>query len=231
MLSSIATSTFKIATMFCCIQACGCIPYAYPQLCHVPAIQLPPDQADVRAFRVDVVGHIVDAGEGDDYVFSPVFISPKGKTESQTNLTLDYGTYVVGIALNYPIHHGHSTLLRLYSPGHKLVQVRSGETRRSFKLAEAPTLLDQEKAVDDLMSPPSIEGPRIEFSYGRSDGVLTHGQVKPGSTSREHRDTLLFAAAEYERLAALASVEAAKNRELTERLSKKAQALRARAAE
>jgi hypothetical protein len=210
-----------IATSVCFLSLCGCIvPYAYPHLTVVPAVQMAPSQPDIRAFRVDVANQVIDAGENDDILLSPVAVSSTGATHSQCSLTWDHGYYVIGIALNYPVHHGHIRLLRLYCPGHQLVEVRSGEIPHSVQFTIAPTLADQEKVIDDLLSAPST-----------TMAPFVAGKVRPGSASAEHRDSLLFAASEYEGLAALATAGDPRACESKDRLLKKAQDLRSRAAE
>lgn len=208
-----------------CLILSGCmVPYAFPHLSCVPGVQLTAIQPDLRAFRVDVTGQVIDRGESEDCLLSPVTVSPAGATFPQASLSLDYGCYVIGIALNYPIHHGHSTLLRLYCPGYQLAEVRPSAWACKIRLTPAPTIPDQEKAIDDLLGPPSNEV--ISALHPKSK---PSGQVKPGSCSRQHREALLFAAAEYQRLAALVCPDDKDANQLRERLTKKAMDVTARA--
>jgi hypothetical protein len=214
----------------------GClVPYAYPHLCVVPGVQASPKHEDVRAFRVDVTGNIVDVGVDDSFRLTAVPISSSGRTPALIGLSLDYGFYVIGGALNYPVHHGHSTLLRLYCRGYQLLQIRGWEVPGRISLDPATDLSAQEKAVDDLLSPPAIEAPRLEFQYGLENPIPPEGwevkNLKPGSASAEHRSVLLFAASEYERLAMLVNPDETDRQPLKARFLYKAETLRKRAAE
>lgn len=206
------------------------IPYAYPHLSYVADVQDQDPSEDVRAFRIDVSESIVDIGENDEFTMTPLTLSKKGKFSSQIDLNLDYGFYVVGLVLNYPVHNGHSTLVRLYRRGYKLVELRAWERSSIVKFEPAPSLQDQEKAIDNLLTPPSIEAPRAEFGFGLSKSSLCRGQVKPGSTSLKHRDALLFAASEYECLALSAASDQDLCKEARARLLGKAHDLRDHAA-
>ena len=220
--------------------ATGCVvPYAYPHVSHVSGVFLERQPADVRAFRVDVTGEVIDMRESNECLLTAVPLSPGGSVPSQTGLSLDYGFYVIGIALNYPVHYGHSTLLRLYRPGYQLVEVRSWEAPGKVEWKPAPDPAAQEKAVDGLLAGPGTESPRAEFAYGRNADTL-HSvrergwclrQLKLGSASAGHREALLFAAAEYERLAAALPANSPDGGAMKERLLGKAGDLRVWAAE
>src|SRR4029077_15165283 len=149
-----------------CLSGC-LVPYAYPKISWTPSVSVRANPEEVRAFRVDVTGDVVDIGESDRYTLSPITPISGDREPSQARISLEYGYYVVGIALNYPVHHGHSTLLRLYRPGYQLVEIKSWEFPGKIAWIPAPDLAAQEKAVDDLLSVPSIEAPQMEFSYGR----------------------------------------------------------------
>jgi hypothetical protein len=207
------------------------VPYAYPHLACVPTVHPDHDNGDVHAFRTDVTGEIHDIGENDSYCLEPVDWSFNGWTPPLAGLSLDYGHYVVGIALNYPWHHGHSTLLRIYRRGYELTEVRAWDVPGHIAMQPASSVEAREKAIDRLVGQPTIEAPRAEFGYGHGEGYLLHELdfkgLKPGSDSPEHRGALLFAASEYEALAA--AVET--NQTMKDRLLNKAKDLRKLAAE
>jgi hypothetical protein len=232
MLSKISWRLYLIFGLPFSLLLSGClIPYAYPHLSYVADVQDLDPPEDVRAFRIDVSGSIVDVGENDEFTLTPLTLSKKGRVPSQTDLTLDYGLYVVGVALNYPMHHGHSTLVRLYRPGYKLVELRAWEKPPMVRFEQATSFQDQENTIDNLLSPPSIEAPQAEFGYGRyENSSFCRGQVKPGSTSRKHREALLFAVSEYERLASSTASDQNVGKEVSARLLRKAQELRDQAA-
>jgi hypothetical protein len=217
------------ALLFC---SSGClVPYAYPKVSWTRGVSVGPKPEEVRAFRVDVIGDIVDIGETDRFVLAPITPIFGDREPIQAKISLEYGIYVVGIALNYPIHHGHTTLVRLYRPGFQLVEIKSWEFPGNVTWIGAADLLAQEKAVDDLLTVPSIEAPRLEFSYGRDafshPRAWSNTELLPGCASAKHREVLLFAASEYDRLALLALTVSETDRQLQARLLNKSSALRA----
>jgi hypothetical protein len=215
----------------CAFQA-GCLqlPYAYPNVMHVSAVQLAPGPDQVHAFRVEVNGKVADLGEKtEEFVLSRVAVENKTRVPSQTNATLEYGVYVADGGVNYPIHTNSALLVRLYRPGYELVELRAGVAAAvEWKPVQNP--LAQEKAIDDLLNVPALsyrptvnrEGRDVQ----RSIQQWNPAHLPPGSRFAPHQDALLFAASEYERLAAAGGSE-----ESVSRLRKKAAAIRARAAE
>jgi hypothetical protein len=203
----------------------GCLPYVYPKVSWTPSVSVGTNPEEVHAFRVDVTGDVVDIGESDRYTLAR--LTPTGNHEpAQTRVSLEYGLYVVGIALNYPIHHGHTTLLRLYRPGYQLVEIKSWELPGKITWTPAPDLAAQEKAVDDLLNVPTI-GPRLGLSGNWLDKDLQGNiALQPGWVSAKHREALLFAASEYDRLALLTPNASEQDRQIRARLLSKSNSLR-----
>jgi hypothetical protein len=174
------------------VLAGGClVPYAYPHLSHISGLTSTSAPGEVHAFRVEVQSSRVDLGQTTErYTLARVPLEPNGRVPAQTSLSLDYGAYVVGVALNYPIHHGRSLLVRLYRPGFQLVEVQSGQSLDQVRWQPASDLTAQERALDALLVDPAVDLK-----------AWTAAQITPGSAAPEHREALLFAAAEYERLA------------------------------
>jgi len=131
-------------------------------------------------------------------------------------LSLDYGYYVIGIAVNYPVHHGQSTLLRIYRRGYELTEVRAWDIPGHIAIQPASSVEALEKAIDRLAAAPTIG----VFQF-LPQKISCEG-LKPGSDSAEHRSALLFAASEYEALAA--TVES--DQSIKDRLLNKAKDLR-----
>lgn len=178
----------------------GCIPYAYPHLSVVPAVRLAPDVEQVHAFRVEGSGCVVDVGQSiEAYTLSRVPVSRTNRVPAQASLSLDRGFYVVGVALNYPVHHGHALDVRLYRPGYRLVTLHSGEA--NVEWTPAPDLKAQGEAIDELLAEPGLYCLQAAFQFGPSLRLRMKFNPAPGSHSAVHRDALLFAAGEYERLA------------------------------
>jgi hypothetical protein len=177
----------------------GCIvPYcAYPTLGYTPSVKVGPEPNTVHAFRVDSTRLGADIGvfnfgdhDGDER-FTDVPVTNTDEVSAQLKPSVSYGLVVIGIALNYLTHTSHSIALRLYRPGHELIEVRSWERAERVAWRAAPDLASQEKALDDLMGARNLE---------------------PGSASPAHKKALLFGASEYERLAAVAQDKKDRNR-------------------
>lgn len=222
-LASLALA-FAVA-LLCALQA-GCIPYAYPNLMHVPAVRLDPTPDPVHAFRVEVRGQSSDDGtRTDDYCLSRIASDNAGRLPAQSDTSFEYGYYALGVAANFPVHQGKTLRVRLYRPGYNLVELRAGE---DAKVAWMPAtdLGGREHAIDDLLGEPIYDTFALPH---RERGRMTTlpASLPPGSRSSAHRDVLLFAADEYERLIAKAKPGQAD----AERLRTKAAAVRARAAE
>jgi hypothetical protein len=191
----------------------GCIfPYcAYPTLGYTPSVQLdtPPDV--VHAFRVDITRARADLGVFQFYPYhgaeclTEVPVTNTDEVPAQIKPAVSYGLVVIGIALNFFTHTGHSLALRLYRPGYELVEIHSWELVNRVAWRPAPDIKAQEKALDTL------------FPFAR---------LEPGSKSPAHKKALLFGAAEYERLAAATHEESDRTR-----LTKQATSLRGRAEE
>ncbi len=199
----------------------GCVPffYAYPSVSRVPQVTLDAPCQDVHAFRVDVQDeqNCVEYGETDRYLLSRVQILG-GRVPGQTKAGLAHGRGWNCIALIFHRHTEPAVLLRLYRPGYRLVEIRSNEPEVSVNWEPAAGAATREAAIDALLSsrstrtyPPPRDTPHPEF----------HG-LAPGSASKQHRQVLLFAAAEYQRLADFLVVNRQELAELTDRLRQKA---------
>jgi hypothetical protein len=175
---------------------------------------------DVRAFRVAVTDDnaVIDFPEEHVYALSEMTVLPTGHVLPQARIGCDYGWYANFVALSYWKHTHQTMLVRLYRPGFQTIEVHSWDLGAEPTWTEAPDLADQEKAVDQLVS---CGTPRRRPLFN------SRNIPAPGSASPVHREALLFAAGEYERLA--------KNRynyeETRASLLGKAAVLRQRAAE
>src|SRR5262249_45450034 len=153
----------------------------------------------VHAFRVSSNIDRLDIGIQADFVIEEVPITPAGRIPAQNNLSLDRGFYVIGIALNYPVHHSHQVRLRIYKPVCQIVELTNWQRTEKLTWIPAADLAAQEKAVDDLLNP-------FAFGGNRSTTVIVDGQkglfdfpeAPPGSLSPRHREALRFIASEYE---------------------------------
>lgn len=177
----------------------GCLlPYAYPKVSYIPAVSREDFPADARAFRVDVTARHADAGENGEHTIGPITPLPGGSVPPQARASLDHGIAVWG-PLSYTAGEAHTTRVRLYRPGYRTVEITSWALRNDVKWEKAADWSAQEQAVDDLLRCPSVLGKH------------TKPAAVPEAASGE---TLLFAAAEYERVSGLArESEAARLRE------------------
>jgi hypothetical protein len=200
--------SFLVVCLLCLFSLSGCfIPNCvYPKLDHTPSVKFDAPANEVHAFRVDIRNLKADLDfiQGTSSVYERLAEVPVSKTNevpSQTRPSVTSGFYMIGIALNYPIHTSHSVALRLYRPGYELCEIRSWEHVNRVTWKPATGLEAQEKALDALFPQKRLE---------------------PGSQSAKHREALLFGAAEYKRLAA-----AVRSREQAGRLNDRAKWLRA----
>jgi hypothetical protein len=193
----------------------------------------------VRVFRVHVNADYscVDFHHGDEYTFRQLAVLPGGWTAPQARVSCDYGFLWLCIALNYNYHESHTALLRCYRPGYETVELGPWDLRRTVTWKAAPDPAAQEKAVDDLVATPGHGWAELLYDSGRDESRPAWRKqwpilyLRPGSASAGHREALLIAAAEYERLAALVPPGGPAAEEAHGRLTEKALSLRERAGE
>ena len=215
----------------------GCIPfipvyYAYPTAAFIPAVPAAASPAEVRAFRVDVADeqNCIDFPEHDRYVLTPVSLSRAGSVPPQMLVALDYGWVWNCIALIFDGHTHHTVMVRLYRPGFRTVEIQAGQKEGRADWEKTADAAAQEKAVDDLLSTWGTNDPGRQWADDHNRDLpptdwKVFASLAPGSSSSGHRRTLLFAASEYERLAAgLGDDEPAQRQRA--RLADKAKALR-----
>jgi hypothetical protein len=213
--------------------------YAYPAVTHVPALPIKATDDGVQAFRVDVVDQDngVNFPEDDSYLLTPLSVGPDGKVPAQTRFALDYGWLM---SRDGQVHDGqtkHAVLVRLYRPGWQTVECRSTWDKVSgVAWKESADMEAREKAVDDLLTTwaTDFQGHRqVRAQAGKKpapppDYTLLFRHLAPGSASPEHRETLLFATGEYERLLTVLATDPRARVQRT-RLAVKAKWLRDRA--
>jgi hypothetical protein len=233
-----SSSTRAVLAALCLLSPllAGCVPlgYAYPSVEHVWEVPVGPAASEVRAFRVDVADeqNCIEFPENDRCLLGAIPLTRKGGVPAQTQVAFDHGWLWHCIALSYGGHTSHVLMVRLYRPGYQTVEVKSWQKTGTVTWKVARDLAEQEQAVDDLLTTseyaPSfriaLEGPpgKAEGKPARDGG--TFWALAPGSAARRHREALLFAIGEYERLAAQCPPGAA-GQEARERLAVKAKAL------
>jgi hypothetical protein len=212
----------------------GCMPlgYAYPTVSYVRPVRVGPARDEVKAFRVDVADddNCLEITEKDRYVLTPLPLHRDGSFDPQVKVAVDYGWLVNCMAVIYDASTHHTVKVRLYRTGFRTLELESWQTEEDLHWTEAPTLEEQEEAIDDLVSTWRTSPARLQNRYAFQgfvpprEPIVFHYLAK-GSTSTEHRAALQFAAGEYERL-----LKDTTKPELRERLVEKAKTLRQLAA-
>ena len=187
----------------------GCLAgYAYPTVGYISAVRVesPPDE--IHAYRVDVTDkqNCFDCDEPDRYVFSPIRLNALGRVPSQTQVGLDYGWVFYQGVFSYFGHTHRTVLVRLYRPGWRTVEINSWEKTSPVVWKKAQNLTIQEQAVDDLISTWKTDFLCFEDPSDRENPLRDQNGFRglaPGAASASHRQALLFAASEYDRLALL----------------------------
>lgn len=211
----------------------GCMPigYVYPTVSYIAPVPLGAGSDEVRAVRVDVADddNSQEFAEHDKYILQTLPLDQNGSFDPQVKVAADYGWLWNMVTLFYSEHTHHTLLVRLYRPGYQTIEIESWQQTGQVKWEAAPTLDDRETAIDDLVS-------TCKYSYappvyqasdpGQPRDPSVFKNLAPGSESDEHRELLLFAACEYDRLAGRAANEP----QLRSRAETKAKALRQLAA-
>jgi len=232
MLPACAGFIIEVAMMRACLAlvpvllgcAAGCVPlvYAYPSVSLVPALNLGPAHDNIYAFRVDIAdddssSHFAKPGH---YRFRQVHIAPHGSVVAQGKVGMDSGFYWNLFVTCFAQKTDHTIRLRLYRPGFNLIEIQSWQGDASLEWQAVPGPAGQEQVVDALLRPTG------KGTWPGRDQVWGFGQLDPGSASSEHRHALLFAAAEYQRLAEDMEIDAADGAEACNRCHAKAKFLR-----
>jgi hypothetical protein len=205
-----------IALMAAC--AGGCLGgYAYPQLSYVPPVQLPDAGDEIHAFRMDVVQVMEDIYHAEDKcVLRTIPISPTGAVAGQAKVSLETAWGVMMLIPSEWNHHcWHAMRVRLYRPGFQTVEIEPWQSVAQVRWQAACDWQSQEKAVDDLIASCHFDCLILPASPAQCLPTSAGTEAMPvptwlshlacGSTSEGQRQSLRFAADEYERIAVLAA--------------------------
>lgn len=128
----------RCCALYCgLLLATGCLPYGYPKLAYVPGYD-PTNvrkAAEVHAFRVDVTTDRADLSETAEWSITEIARTSDGRFPPQTRLSVERGFNVFG-PLTYNVGRSHTTRVRLYSPGHQLVELDSWDFERQSAVAD-----------------------------------------------------------------------------------------------
>jgi hypothetical protein len=175
---------FQTVVSFCGLLAFGCIPYrAHPTLDYTPAVQLPVDSTDVRAFRVDITCSTHDVGlipPTANERLTEIPVTHETRIGPQFKAGTDYGFVIIGVALNYVTRSSDSLAMRIYRPGFETVEIRTWERVNGVTWIPATTHGAQEAALDKLLPSGCEREPRteankkaLEFVAGEYDRLAT----------------------------------------------------------
>lgn len=195
------------AVLACLFIAGGCFPYMYPELHHTQRLRLDDPEGDAHAFRVDMAEMPKEARNVTIERLCEIPVSSKEVVGSQTRSSITFGVFMLP-TLRFVNEGGETITVRVYRPGYELLECKSWEKMDDVVWTPAPTIQQQESVLDKL------------FPQNGAGGIASRSpasrQLVPGSSSKAHRDALLFGASEFQRLAAKANIE-----EQRERLNRK----------
>ena len=187
--------------------ATGCfvLPVSYPKLSYLPGVEAGAALSDCFIVRMDCsVYQTENHGDYGEYTLTEVLPDPDGRIPSHASMSLEKKNVFVGFHEGYQIvGKTHRTLLRLYRPGYALVELGSWHSTDQVQWQRAKDWSDQERAIDGL-----LDGPPATYAGARllwdQEGKTFHHLPKLTNNSANAVRPFVFAAAEYERVAALA---------------------------
>ena len=206
-------SRYFIVLSIIVFSSSGCIiPYsAYPKIDYIPSARLE-SEGNVFAFRVvtttthhNPLGSNWPSEPSHEDRLAVINATHTDELPAQTKSSITYGIIMIGIALNWSHSESQTMSMRLYRPGYESVELKSWQNTNRIGWKSATDIGSQETALDEL---------------------FRKNRLAKGSSDAEHRESLLFGAREYERLAG-----ANPDANVTDRLKIKASALRKRADE
>src|ERR1051325_1553379 len=140
----------------------GCLAYGYPTLAYTPMLTVPNHDNSAHAYRVDVDRtERTAAPTTSQYTLSKIPLDERGNVPSQLELASATGVYdPLGVASGATHERNlYTMLVRLYRPGHRLIEVQSWDKTRDLNWSKAKDLGEEERAVDDLVADPNAPMP------------------------------------------------------------------------
>jgi hypothetical protein len=195
------------------LPSCATPALVLPKPDSIPEQIVPNPDGTVRAFRIDIeeMNRLEPKAR---YTLSPIPLDERGAIPMQMPITyLGLGRY-----------SENSLIVRVYRPGFLTIEIKPGDDPRRPPWIRADRF-EQEMAIDVLLGVERTAGkakwwelkavaPHSELAGSWPDASRTLGDygLEPGSVSPMHREVLLFAASEYERLALVANENEARQR-------------------
>jgi hypothetical protein len=208
----------------------GCLYYAYPTVTHTPELTVENKDGSVHAFRIDI-----DRKERTplppitQYALIKIPLDSRGLIPSQLEVAPATGVYnPLGVVDGQPHERNQYTIfVRAYRPGWRTIEVRAWEKSRELNWLPAPDIAAQEKAVDDLLAVPTPPDQAARGTWWEvKDEKVPGFGLQPGSAAVGQRQALLFAASEYQRLAAAPASSSPRMQPTRDRLARKVNWLR-----
>ena len=180
----------------------GCLYYGYPTLSYTPEQPVENRDGSAHAFRVDVDRIERNAATAStSYTLTRIPLDSRGLVPSQLEIAPASGVWDPLNVFSTTSHEksDYTLTVRLYRPGYQTKEIKSWDKTRDAQWLKAETLAAQEKAVDDLLGAPDVNARATwwELKDEKTPGL----GLQPGAASKFQRDTLVFAANEYQRLA------------------------------
>jgi hypothetical protein len=179
----------------------GCLYYAFPSMSQIPELQVDNPDRTAHAFRVDIDRTVRDATTASvQYTLAEIPFD-NNTVPGQLEVAPVTGCYDPWKLFNNAGHERseYTLAVRLYRRNYLTQEVKSWEKAHELVWLPAKDLAAKEKAIDDLLAPPSApgqvaRGPWWDLRAEKSPGLgLQPGLVNP----HMHRKALLFAAGEY----------------------------------
>jgi len=222
----------------------GCLAYAYPTLAYTPEVAIENRDLGAYAFRVDIdktertpvmtaSGAAAPPTHSSQYTLTKIPIDRGGVIPSQLEFAATTGVYdpfnVVQTVSHEKTHY--TMVVRLYKPGSQTMEVHAWDKAAALQWRPATTLIDQEKALDDLLADPAAPGMQLGFVtnttmkstwWDLKDQKSPGLGLQPGRVASNQQRFLEFAASEYGRLANSPPATAPNMQAVRERLQQKA---------
>lgn len=215
-----------------CLGSTGClqVPFYLPEYGKVSATRPGCEPREVHAFRVDVTQKI-ELKDGpppefkttgtnvENLQLTRIPLADDGTTPSQVAFNCASGWTYVGFWNFVNTCTSHAVAVRLYRPGFETIELKAGHDPREMQWHEALHLAAQERAIDNLLGANPLE-------TSKSLSNELQRRLEPGSKSTAHRDALLFASREYERIARAVSPDELDGSAFRARLMEKSRRLK-----
>ena len=213
----------------------GCLYYAYPTISHTPEVAVENKDGAAHAFRVDIdKTEKKPAPTVSEYTLTRIPIDSRGLVPSQLEVAPASGVYNPFGLIDGAAHEKtqYTMTVRLYKPGCRTMEVQAWDKSKAWQWIAAPTLADQERAIDDLLADPETRESQIRTASLPVAVPTTWWELKdlkgpslglqPGGIAPSQRQALHFAASEYARLANSPAASGPNMQIAKERLQQKA---------